>query len=248
MKKISKEGGVLSVDLAHRRYKDLGIAYLPASGNNVQVLQPESLGLHDTPNPEALAAALATFCDHEGVNAMLLDGPQGWRYPISQIDHMRLSERVLNTPGKTGNPGNVKPRTYLGYIQFSIDLFSSLRLEHGWELLTQDWSERVGTRWLVESYPSAAWRTLGLSRLPAKPKTTPEQIEIWSRDLELITGLKLPPRLTHDELQAAVVLPVGQAIVRNETQKVLLSGLDPIITDQGIVLEGWIPVPRIQFR
>ncbi|NIS79534.1 MAG: DUF429 domain-containing protein [Anaerolineales bacterium] len=240
---VSKTGVVLSIDLAHKHYRDLGMVYIPARGRKVRVLKPESLGLSGSPKPKTLASALASFCDDEGVRALLLDGPQGWRFPDSQIEHMRLSERVLNTPGKTGNPGSVKPRTYLGYIQFSIDLFSSLRLDHGWELLTRDWPERAETRWLIESFPSAAWRTLGLNKLPAKSKTTTAQLEAWSRDLELITGMNLPPQLTHDELQAAVVLPVGRAIVKNQPGKVLLSGADPIITNQGIVLEGWIPCP-----
>jgi hypothetical protein len=150
----------------------------------------------------------------------------------------------LNTPGKTGIIGNVKPKTYLPYIQFSIDLFHELRIRHDWELLTSDWNERPWKRWLVESFPTAAWRTLGLKKLPAKAKSTSDHLITWREDLRNLTGMKLPDTLTHDELQAAVVLPVGRAIVNGEEEKVILAGVDPYLTKDGVVLEGLIANPR----
>jgi len=236
---------VLSVDLAHRRYTDNGIAYLESGTEDVQIIKADDLGLYGNPSPIDFAAALAMFCERKGVSVLLLDGPQGWRYPHSQIEHMRLCERVLSTPGKTGNPGTVKPRTYLAFIQFSIDLFQHLRLDHRWKLLTEDWTERSGVRWLVESFPTSAWKTLGLSKLPAKAKTTSDQLTTWRRNLSINTGLKLPDPLTHDQLQAAVVLPAGRAIADGDPERVMLSGIDPLLTDEGIVLEGWIANPCV---
>ena len=241
MKKKSR--GILSVDLAHRHYPDNGIAYLESGTDDVQIIKADDLGVSGNPSPSDFATALTTFCERKGVSVLLLDGPQGWRYPHSQIEHMRLCERVLNTPGKTGNPGTVKPRTYLAYIQFSIDLFQNLRLSHGWELLTANWTERSEVRWLVESFPTSAWKTLGLSKLPAKAKTTPDQLTTWRRNLSMTTGLKLPEALTHDELQAAVVIPAGRAIADGDPERVILSGIDPLLTEEGIVLEGWIANP-----
>lgn len=240
-----KPGAVLSVDLAHRRYTDNGIAYLESGTEDVQIIKAVDLGLSGTPSPSYFAAALAMFCEKERVSVLLLDGPQGWRYPHSQIEHMRLCERVLNTPGKTGVVGTTKPRTYLAYIQFSIDLFQHLRLDQGWELLTADWTERPGMRWLVESFPTSAWKTLGLPKLPAKAKTTSDQLTTWRCNLSIVTGLKLPDPLTHDELQAAVVLPAGRAIANGDPERVILSGIDPLLTDEGIVLEGWIANPCV---
>jgi hypothetical protein len=245
MSKKRTSGAVLSVDLARRSYKDLGFALLPSRKRQVKILSPSDLGLEGRPETGELALSLANFSDQEGVSVLLLDGPQGWRHPKSPIEHMRLCERVLNTPGKTGVLGTCKPRTYLAYIQFSIDLFRHLRVDHGWELLTQDWHDQPGTKWVVESFPSAAWTTLGLKKLPSKGKTKSSQIRTWSRDLSLVTGLELPKKLTHDELQAAVVLPVGQAIARNRKNRVILSGYDPILTSDGVVLEGWIANPRL---
>lgn len=240
---MKKPGNILSVDLAYKHYTDNGFAYLKNSTNDVQVKRPDDLNLRGVPSARDMAASLTSFSDQEGVSVLLLDGPQGWRFPHSQIEHMRLCERVLNTPGKTGNPGNVKPRTYLRYIQFSINLFHHLRVNHGWELLTQDWADRPGERWVVETFPSTAWKTLGLMKLPSKNKTTPEQLESWRNDLVLVTGLNIPPNLTHDELQAVVVLPVGQAIIERKPERVILSGIDPLMTEEDVVLEGWIVNP-----
>jgi hypothetical protein len=240
-----RTGGVLSVDIAHRRYIDNGIAFLAQGSEQVQLVKTDDLGLRDPPNPVDFAAALDSFCDRRGVSVLLLDGPQGWREPKSQIEHMRLCERVLNTPGKTGTVGTAKPRTYLPYIRFSIELFQHLRTSYGWELLTSDWNARPWKRWLVESFPTSAWKTLGLKKLPAKAKSTRNHLVARRDDLNKTTGLKLPKILTHDELQAAVVLPVGAAIVKGEEERVILSGVDPYLTKKGAVLEGLIANPCI---
>jgi hypothetical protein len=245
MSKRVPAGSVLSIDLARRSYKDFGFAFLPGGKKQVQILHPTDLDLEGKPEVKELAASIANFSDQEGISVLLLDGPQGWRHPKSPIEHMRLCERVLNTPGKTGVVGTCKPGTYLPYIQFSIDLFHHLRVDHGWKLLTEDWYDRPTTRWVLESFPSSAWTTLGLKKLPSKGKTKPAQIRKWTRDLSLVTGLELPKKLTHDELQAAVVLPVGEAIARKRKNRVILSGYDPILTSDGIVLEGWIANPRL---
>ncbi|HEY46173.1 MAG TPA: hypothetical protein G4O14_05235, partial [Anaerolineae bacterium] len=57
--------------------------------------------------------------------------------------------------------------------------------------------------------------------------------------------LKLPDVLTHDELQAVVVLPLGRAMVKGDESQVILSGVDPYLTKEGVVLEGLIANPRM---
>lgn len=235
-------GDTLSIDLASRRYRDFGIALRREGDPTVTTLQPDDLGLEDPPEPEAFAAAVNDFTWAEELDLLLLDGPQGWRHPDSPIEHMRLSERVFNTPGKTGVPGNAKPGTFLNYIQFSIDTFHHLRLDHGWSLLTEDWADREQRRWAVEVYPSVAWSLLGLDRLPGKSRKA--ELEPWRKNLARVTGYILPKDLTHDELQAAVVLPLGTAINEKRPDLALLAGVDPIIED-GIVYEGLIASPRL---
>lgn len=233
---------VLSIDLASQRYKDFGFALLEDGRDEVLVAKPAEFGLSDPPDPGSLASALDRYCQDHSVTVLLLDGPQGWRHPESPIEHMRLCERVFNTPGKTGAPGHAKPATYLTYIQFSIDLFAELRLAHGWSLLTEAWPSAAGRRILVETYPSAAWSLLGLERLPSRAKRA--QIDRAATELARVTGLTLPGKLSHDELQAAVALPVGQAIADNDPDGIILAGVDPIV-ENGIVYEGLIAAPRV---
>jgi hypothetical protein len=242
------KGNVLSVDLAAKNYEDNGIAFISYRGRKPKFPTPSDLGLGGKPSAWDLAATLNSFCQKENVTALLLDGPQGWKSPKTRIDHMRVCERVLNTPAKTGIIGRVKPATFLRYITFSINLFHILRVDYGWNLLTEDWTEHPKTRWIVESFPSFAWRTLGLEKLPAKSKTKPKQLKTWIEDLMMMTGYTLPDALSHDQLQAAVVLPAGQALVQGKPERVVLVGKDPIVKRSGDVLEGWIVNPAFPHK
>jgi hypothetical protein len=232
---------IFSVDHASRRYSDFGWALLEIGTKHPTFPSPDQLGLKDPPRAVECAEALHQFCLVEDVAVLLLDGPQGWRHPNSRIEHMRLCERVLNTPGKTGIPGQVKPRTYLNYITFSIDLFNHLR-GLGWELLSEDYFKVTTKRLVVESFPSYTWRTLGLEKLPSKGRTQASELDRFRRALSSATGYELPTGLTHDQLQAAVVLPVGEALARRERTSLVMAGIDPILEDD-LVYEGWIPLP-----
>ncbi len=235
-------GDTLSIDLASRRYRDFGFALRREGDPTVTALQPDHLGLKDPPEPEVFAATVDDFARSENFELLLLDGPQGWRHPDSPIEHMRLSERVFNTPGKTGVPGQAKPGTFLNYIQFSVDTFHHLRVDHGWSLLTEDWGDRRPRRWALEVYPSVAWSLLGLDRLPGKSRKA--ELEPWRKNLARVTGYVLPKELSQDELQASVVLPLGTAINKKRPELALLAGVDPII-ENGVVYEGLIASPRL---
>jgi len=238
-------GNVLSIDLASRRYSDNGFAFLPEGSNTPEFIKASNLGLSGKPNIADFAYGINQFCEQKDVSVLLLDGPQGWKSPKTKIEHMRLCERVLNTQAKTGPIGYVKPRPSLRYIVFSISLFHSLRVDYRWNLLIEDWVKSPRKRWIVETYPSSAWRTLGLEKLPAKSKTKPRQLTKWRKDLSLITGYEMKSKVTHDELQAAVVLPVGRAIAEVNPEGVILSGMNPSILRSRDVLEGWIVNPQV---
>lgn len=236
---------VLSIDLASRRYKDFGIALLEVGTNEPTFPEAEELDLEGEPEAVACATALDEFCKANDVAALLLDGPHGWRHPESPIEHMRLSERVLNTPGKTGVLGHAKPKNYLRYIQFSIDVFHQLHFEYRWSLIDAKWHRKRKRRWVIESFPSAAWELLGLERLPGKRRAKRADLNRFAKKLGKVTGYKLPSGLSHDELQAAVVLPAGEAITKRDADGIILAGYDPIIDKQGNVLEGWIVEPKL---
>lgn len=235
-------GNTLAVDLASRRYRDVGFAFLETGEVMPQFPTPAELGLEDPPEAAALAEALDRFARAHDVTSILLDGPQGWRHPASPIDYMRLCERVLNTPGKTGIPGTTRPKTYLNYVTFSIDVFAHLRAS-GWSLLTTDWADQRRQRWAVEVFPSVAWSLLGMDRLPSKSKVG-KRLAPWRKRLAAATGYALPTKLTHDQLQAAIVLPLGTSLSKQRQELVLLAGVDPIFEDE-TVYEGLIASPRL---
>lgn len=236
---------VLAVDLASKKYKDIGFALLPVGAVEVIFLKAEELGLSGKPFASDLAPALNQFCLDHDVKVLILDGPQGWKSPHTGIEHMRIGERVLNTPAKTGVIGHVKPGSALRYVAFSINLFHSLRVDFGWSLLTRNWHTAKRKRWLVEGFPTSAWKTLGLSSLPAKSRTKRKELNQWADDFKIVSGLHLGSDLTHDDLQAAVLLPAAIAIQSKNVNGVVLSGMDPRYTWSGDVLEGWIANPRV---
>ena len=236
---------ILSIDLASSSYSKFGIAFLETGSRTPTFPTPKDLNLTGDPDPKRCAEALASFCNVTNTTVLLLDGSQAWRLPGSAIEHMRLAERVLNTPGKTGDHGQVKPKTYLRYITFSIDLFNHLHKAFGWELLTEVWHRRRRATYVVEVFPSSAWELLGLPRLPGKSKTKRADLDKWAKMLAQVTGYELPKGLKHDQLQAAVILPAGEAIASRNKDGIILCGLDPIVTPDGIVREGWIVNPRL---
>lgn len=239
------QGNVLAVDLASRKYKDVGIALLRADAVEVKFLKAEDLGLSGEPLASDMAPALNRFCCDQDVTVLILDGPQGWKSPHTGINHMRIAERVLNTPAKTGVIGHVKPGSALRYVAFSISLFHGLRVNFGWSLLISNWQTAKRERWVVEGFPTSAWKTLGLSSLPAKSRTQREELIHWAKEYEIVSGYHIGSTFTHDGLQAAVLLPAAMAIQSQNVNGVVLSGMNPRYTRAGDVLEGWIVNPRV---
>jgi hypothetical protein len=239
---------VLSIDLASKSYADFGFCLLTDGTSHVAFPDPSDLGLKGTPRPSELAEGISGFCRRAGVTVVLIDGPQGWRWPESPINHMRLCERVLNTPARTGNPGEVKPSTSLSFVSFSIEVFRLLWRDHGWSLLVEDWGRQPDHLWLVETFPSAAWSLLGLPRLPSKGRSRELDLQPWRDGLSEIADLELPTELTHDQLQAAVASLAGRTIEEADETGLIMAGMDPIITPDGLVHEGWIALPRLSME
>src|ERR1700679_851557 len=137
---------VLSVDLAYRRWSDLGIAILSrTTGENglpgpidCELISWDGTEL-DEPHlgpvhAEILAGRLNHLSNTRGLRVLLLDGPQAWKSESNGCAHARLSERQLNCAAKTGLPGIVKPATYRTFAEFCMDLYDAL-CRRGWKRL-----------------------------------------------------------------------------------------------------------------
>ncbi len=232
----------LSVDLAYKNYADIGVIAITRASDHI-VATPVSLsklGLSGPPSLDELADALEDIARREGATRFLIDGPQGWKGPNTGEIHSRKCERELATQGKTGLPGITKPGNYVGFITFSIDLFDELD-ERGWLRLDDDADLRT-SRLALESFPTAAWRALGLTPLPGKAKARPIDVLAKLNELRGLFPLDTPEDLTHDELQALVSGLAGLAFDDDNLNGFRLAGIEPYLVDE-IWREGYIINP-----
>jgi len=229
---------VLSVDLACKDYRSIGVVLLYRQDERIGIEFP-ALGLLGTPEPEALAARLAQIATEQRVCCMLLDGPQAWKDEDNGLRYARLCEQVLNTPAKTGLPGEVKPRNYRPFVAFSITVFDILE-GLGWPRLE---NPRAPEQRSIESFPTAAWRALGMRALPAKAKTQPAELRQALLDLDRRFPLQLSREPNHDELQAIVAGLGGLALEARDGEGFRAEGVAPF-PKAGAVREGFIVVPR----
>ena len=218
---------VLSVDLAYKNYRDIGIAVLTSDGE-VITCQFEALRLTGEPSPESLAPELVRLAERFGAGLLLIDGPQGWRDDASSLVHSRVCERELNTPAKSGLPGCVKPANYRPFVAFSVEVFDALE-GLGWpRLRSLDPSALRGGRHTVETFPLAAWRHLRFPPLPSKRRTRPADIDVRVRLLEEERHVRFASRPNHDELQAVAAGLVGIALERGDYSRVACAGRAPL--------------------
>jgi hypothetical protein len=247
---------VVSVDLALRRGAELGVAVLRVAGAGAGARAEGASGgvagiaadlvappFDAVPPPEALAAWLDEVARGHGASLLCVDGPSAWKSPASALPHARRAERLLNTPGKTGcAPDGVKPRGYLAFTRASIALFEALGAR-GWRFPEDATAvgapPRVPT--MVETFPTAAWRRLGLAALPGRARGA-EVVRRALEALRAVVRLDLDAVPTHDQLQAVVGGLAGVWWLRGEMARVELVGAPPVRGGHGWE-EGWILVP-----
>lgn len=234
----------LSVDLAYRDYRDIGIVNLRQTDDHIVVeplrLRPEA-GFVGQPRTDILADFFAHVATDFSATTILIDGPQAWKSAGNGLAHSRRCERQLATPGKTGLPGTSKPNTYIGFIEFSIDLFDELEAR-GWRRLSADYQPHPTVSVAVESFPTSAWRSLGLKPLPAKRRAGKEAVAAKLEEICRLVPLSVDMCLTHDELQALVAGLGGLALACGKHEGYAVVGAGPVFED-GCWREGFIVNP-----
>ena len=284
---------VLSVDLAYRRWSDLGIVVLdrvrpPHSPHRVEPgpglplermpLEPISDPLPQLEPPgysitceiipssaagldsdlaagpvdaNILAGRLNHLCNMRNIRVIVLDGPQAWKSRHNGLEHARVSERQLNTAAKTGLPGMVKPITYRPFAEFCLDVYDAL-CRRGWRRLdTRDQpvapvvqnQERI----LVESYPYAAWRSLGLKPLPSKRKARVSDLAQAYGALNSMIPITTNSPPYHDQLQAIFGGLPGIDIEERNSAAARIVG-NPPCREDGHWREGFIVLPLPPLR
>ena len=199
-----------------------------------------------SPSVVELAIRMNTLCLERKVSILMLDGPQAWKSEDNGYPFCRASERELNTSAKTGLPGTVLPGTYERFVVFCLALYDALgRL--GWQRLATrerpaDQAGSPSPRILVESYPHAAWKSLGIAPLPAKRKCRVSHLAEAYSALTALLPITTSHPPNHDQLQAIVGGLPGLAIEqRNETAARIVG--QPPRWEGGYWREGFIALP-----
>ena len=236
---------ILSVDLASRRYRDIGVAVVKLDHGEVRChfVSLQNSILQGAPSAQVLASFLKGTAEEANADVILIDGPQGWKDPANGLVHSRVCERLLATQGKTGLPGLVKPASWTYMAQFSIELFDELE-ELGFPRLEDLGDLKTGTKLALESFPTSAWRTLKLKPLPGKNKDSATQVQVCFTALRQLLPIHLEGRPTHDELQALVAALAGLPLLGFSGMGYALSGTKPTRID-GTWREGFIVNPML---
>lgn len=201
---------VLGVDLASGKWSDNGSALLEFDGDRFTgFTAPAIVWPSRALDPGAIAVAIDAFARAEGVCAVSLDGPQGWRDPGSPDGTPgvgRRCEYACRTQGKTG----VRPVTFPGsqrpWIEFCIEVFDRLLALPDVSLANDPAhpaSPKTGYV-LLECFPTSAWRSSGLDALPGKRKRP--DLAPYLEALTQAYALPGPPKpvTSHDDVQGLV--------------------------------------------
>jgi hypothetical protein len=256
---------VLSVDLAYSRWSNLGIVLLerprpphPGLGLALNPILTTPSGpelgnysirceivFWNDPGPvdaNILAGRLNHLCGIRGVRVLMLDGPQAWKSSRNGLEHARVSERQLNTAAKTGLPGMVKPITYRPFAEFCLDVYDAL-CRRGWRRLeTCDQPGHPQERVLVESYPFAAWKSLGIKPLPSKRRARVSDLAEAYHALRTLIPFTTNRPPNHDQLQAIVGGMSGLALEEHDAAGARIVG-NPPRREEGHWREGFIVLP-----
>jgi hypothetical protein len=182
-----------------------------------------------------MADAIDQWALGSGLQAISIDGPQGWRDPGAKARPGvgRRCEFEARTPGKTGTYGQSYPGTYLGWVRFSIDVFEHLQRRSHVHIANDPCGcvHRLppGQYYVLECFPTSTWRASGLDPLPGHASAPPSVVRRYAQALWNRFGLPDWARLDHhDHLQAVVAaLPAAAllggpcvAIPRGESARV----------------------------
>ena len=231
---------IISIDLACKRYSDIGVAILRDEGTAIDATV-SSPPLQGAPNALSLAEWIGELSAKHSATYIFLDGPQGWKRHDSTLKHSRACESAFNTPAKTGTKGTVKPATYTRFAQFSINVFEALTTA-GLSLFGFQ-PENADRCILFESFPFGAWRKLEIPHLPSKAKATQRDTDVRLASLQQMFTIPRVTMLNHDQLQALVAGIAGIQIHRGGVAAVSICGEPPIRPD-GFWCEGFIVCPK----
>lgn len=239
---------VLGIDVASSTWTSNGSALLtfqPGAGAFSGLRAPAIKWPGAPLSAAALADAIDDFVRQEGVAAVALDGPQGWRDPETPAGLPGVGRRCeyeCRTQAKTGVHPITFPRNQRPWVEFSIQVFAHLLKKPGVRLADAESITPPDQGYLIlECFPTSLWRTSGLIPLPGK-STRPE-LEPYAKALFAAYGLpSLSSTQSHDDLQAVVAAIAAAALVGGPAIPVPRGTREIIrhINGEAILTEGYI--------
>ncbi len=210
---------VLGIDVASRSWKDVGVAVVESTTSGWRRVTVDEFSEPTGRTAQSLADAIDALARRLECDAVILDGPQGWRDPAAadRPGVGRACEYSTRTQGKVGVFGSCYPRPQLSWVQVSTDTFAALLRKQGVALANAaplPYARPPGGYWVMECFPTQTWRSLAIRPLPGKSRTASAGVEVWARALWRCLQLPPPvPPLSHDQLQAVVAcLPAAAAL------------------------------------
>jgi hypothetical protein len=240
---------VLSVDLvsptAGHTWADLGVVLLEQKASRIACEVHRWTESWAAPVVE-LALRIHQLASDHAAGVLMLDGPQAWKSNSAWPDGSpRMTEGQGNRPSSQRFSDCLHSSDSERFVGYCLALYSALarlgwqRLGAGQEIPSYSGALRTDTiqsRFLVESYPDAAWKSLGIRPLPAKGQCRVSDLaDAWAA---LTTMLPItatqPPN--HSQMQAIVGGLPGLGIEERMYRKKL--GPSPHITIPSSVWEG----------
>jgi hypothetical protein len=198
---------VLGIDVASSSWAANGSALIEFDETTFgRVVAPAIKWPSEQLTSASLAAAIDAFARDSAIDAIALDGPQGWRDPDTAAGTPGVGRRCeyeCRTQGKVGVYPLTYPRNQRLWIEFSIRLFDELLARPGVILAGDTPVHRSTDGYVVlECFPTSIWRTSGLKALPAKGKRP--DLAPFCKALRDTYGLAALDPSSHDDLQAVV--------------------------------------------
>lgn len=227
---------ILSLDLAYKNFKDNGIVIFDLSSSRISA---KNIRWDNEliKSASQLVDRLGPILKTESIDYLGIDGPQAWKDENNGFQHARVCEVQAHTPSKTGTFATGKPKNYLPFISFSIEVFNYLE-----ELGYTRFSGTLKPKNVMEVFPYRSWRNCLYKPLSAKSKCSKSEIEEKFEEFKKREHIEFSFQPNHDELQATIA---GSGLIRlakGDMDKVEIAGIPPFRKD-GIWLEGFIVLP-----
>jgi hypothetical protein len=254
---------ILSVDLAYRRWADLGIVVLeripgfadePGPSGNAPIsceMISSTGGAVDSGLDDGrvagdiLTGRLNHLCGIRKISVMVVDGPQAWKSHENGFQHSRVSERQLNTAGRPGFQAWSSPSRSGHSLSSALTFTTASAVGTGRAESTS--STRSAKRHDQQPHccrelSVCCMEALGLKPLPSKRRATVSDLaEAYGA---LCSGIPIitnrPPN--HDQLQAIVGGLPGLAIEERNSGAMRIVG-NPPHREDGYWREGFIVLP-----